>query len=116
MSENVRGREYRALKREIMGAMHCAMPGEVVSFDSDSQTAVIQLTIRTKSGIVLPQLKNVPVFMPVQFDINAGDACLVIFSDVCVDSWLRNGGINDPDSGRMHSFSDGFAFVGFKVP
>ena len=34
--------EIRALKRDILSSLHCALPGTVVSFDSESQTAVIQ--------------------------------------------------------------------------
>jgi len=36
--------------------------------------------------------------------VNAGDRCLVVFADCSTQ---------DP-SGRTHSLSDGFAFVGFK--
>jgi len=45
--------------------------------------------------------------------VNPGDACLVIFADRDIDAWLEGG--NEKPSGRMHSLSDGFAFVGFKT-
>ena len=35
--------EREALKKEIFTSLHCALPGTVVSFDSERQTAVIQL-------------------------------------------------------------------------
>jgi hypothetical protein len=54
--------------------------------------------------------------MPIPFEINPGDACLVIFSDVDIDNWFETGEASAPNSPRRHSLSDGFAFVGFKVP
>ena len=63
-----------------------------------------------------PILTDVPVFMPVSFEIHPGDACLVIFSDVDIDNWFETGEASAPNSPRRHSLSDGFAFVGFRVP
>ena len=63
--------------------------------------------------ISLPLLYYVPVFKPVPFEVNPGDACLVIFADRDIDAWLEGG--NEKPSGRMHSLSDGFAFVGWKI-
>ena len=63
-----------------------------------------------EESLAIPLLRDVPVFMPVPFDVHPGDACLVIFADRDIDQWLCEG----TGSGRMHSLSDGFAFVGFK--
>ena len=51
--------------------------------------------------------------MPVSFEIHEGDACLVVFADRDIDAWFETGEPEIPPSGRMHSLSDGFAFVGF---
>ena len=110
--------EIRALKRDIMASLHCALPGTVVSFDANSQTAVIQPAVKQMHEgreIALPLLKDVPVFMPVSFTVNPGDACLVIFADCDIDRWFETGEAEVPGSSRMHSLSDGFAFVGFRV-
>ena len=106
--------EREALKREIFSQMRCALPGKVVSFDAGMQTACIQPGV-ISGGVVLPLLTDVPVFMPVSFGVNAGDACLVIFADVDIDAWLESGNPEEPGSERMHSLADGFAFVGFKA-
>ena len=53
--------------------------------------------------------------MPVPFEVNPGDACLVIFADRDIDAWFESGEAEVPPSGRMHNLSDGFAFVGFRV-
>ena len=115
-------REYRslspaerdALKRDFFSSLHCALPGNVVSFDAERQTAEIQPAVRMGS-LVFPVLADVPVFMPVPFEVNPGDACLVVFADVDIDAWMKTGEASVPDSARRHSLSDGFAFVGFKT-
>ena len=127
-------KEIRAMKQDILSSMHCALPGTVVSFDAESQTAVIQPAVkhraeqrdgsarsvsgrnhRTVPDVPLPLLRDVPVFMPVSFELNEGDACLVIFADCDIDSWFETGEAEVPGSDRMHSLSDGFAFVGFRT-
>ena len=115
MDEQKRQEELQALKRDIFESLHCALPGTVVSFDSETQMAVIQPTIKTSSDVEFPLLRDVPVFMPVSFEIQEGDACLVIFADRDIDAWFETGEAEVPPSSRMHSLSDGFAFVGFRT-
>ena len=115
MEEQKRQEELQALKQDIFESLHCALPGTVISFDAESQTAVIQPAVKTSSGVAFPLLRDVPVFMPVSFEVNPGDACLVIFADRDIDAWFETGEAEVPSSGRMHSLSDGFAFVGFKA-
>ena len=146
---NNRHAELQALKQEIFESLHCALPGKVVSFDADSQTAVIQPAVireverqgrfsRSRDGtarsnstflqpssatgggwrnalVPLPLLRDVPVFMPVPFEVHEGDACLLVFADRDIDAWFETGEAEVPSSGRMHSLSDGFAFVGFRT-
>ena len=117
--------EIKVLKDNIYTSIHCALPGKIVSYDADSQTAVIQPAVKHRpvssrptegSGeISLPLLRDVPVFMPVSFEVNPGDACLVIFADCDIDAWFETGEAEVPASNRMHSLSDGFAFVGFRT-
>ena len=134
MDEQKRQEELQVLKQDIFESLHCALPGTVVSFDAESQTAVIRPSVireverrgrfcssgRTRNEqnrplVPLPLLRDVPVFMPIPFDVNAGDACLVIFADLDIDAWFETGEAETPPSGRMHSLSDGFAFVGFRT-
>ena len=106
--------ERDALKRDFFSSLHCALPGNIISFDVDSQTAEIQPAVRLGS-LIFPPLSGVPVFMPVPFEVNPGDACLVIFADIDIDAWLASGEAEEPLSARRHSLSDGFAFIGFKT-
>ena len=109
------GQLLQSWKEEIMSSIHCALPGTVVSFDEESQTAVIQPAVKSSSGIELPLLRDVPVFIPVPFEVHEGDACLLVFADRDIDAWSETGEAEVPPSGRMHSLSDGFAFVGFRT-
>ena len=106
--------ERDALKRDFFSSLHCALPGNIVSFDAEKQTAEIQSAVRMGS-LTFPVLADVPVFMPVPFEISPGDACLVVFADIDIDKWLASGGPEEPGSARRHSLSDGFAFVGFRT-
>lgn len=106
--------ELEAIRQDIFSSLHCALPGTVVSFDSERQTAEIQPAVR-RDDLDFPVLTDVPVFMPVPFDIHAGDACLVVFADIDIDAWFATGEISEPRSERKHSLSDGFAFIGFKT-
>ena len=87
MNNTLSHEERDAFKQEIFHSLHCALPGNVVSFDPDTQTASIQPAVKLGS-LPYPVLTDVPVFMPVPFEINPGDACLVIFSDVDIDNWF----------------------------
>ena len=107
MNDSLSPQELLALKKEILSSLHCALPGIVESFDEDTGTAGIRLAL---SG--MPVLRDVPVF--VCNEVNPGDACLVVFADCDVDNWFAGKDEADPASGRLHSLSDAFAFVGFR--
>ena len=106
--------EREALKQEIFSSLHCALPGIVVSFDAERQTAEVQPAVKLGS-MNYPVLSDVPVFMPVPFEVHPGDPCLVIFADMDIDAWFESGEPQESKSARKHSLSDGFAFVGFRI-
>ncbi|CAH5876817.1 Gp138 family membrane-puncturing spike protein [Klebsiella pneumoniae] len=114
------------LVQAIMSAMRVSMPGIIQSFDPDAVTAVVQPAIKgaeqDESGaevsVNLPLLVDVPVIFPrgggctLTFPVKAGDECLVIFADRCIDFWWQSGGIQEPVDERMHDLSDAFCIVG----
>ena len=123
MSNSLSHAEIEAIKREIMGSLHCALPGVVESFDPEYQTATIRPMIKTRfrgEPVSLPLLQDVPVFFPgtrsagITWPVSAGDECLVIFADLPIDAWLNDGEAEAPVSVRCHDLSDAFAFVGFR--
>lgn len=114
------------LAQAIMSAMHVSIPGIIQSFDPDAVTAVVQPAIKgaekDESGaevsVNLPLLVDVPVVFPrgggctLTFPVKAGDECLVIFADRCIDFWWQSGGVQEPVDDRMHDLSDAFCIVG----
>lgn len=102
--------------------LHTMMPGIIVSFDPDKQTAVVQPAIRrifTEKGAVnLPVCVDVPVAFPgggdfwLTFPVQPGDECILQFSERAIDYWYASGGTQEPAEYRLHDLSDGIAQVG----
>lgn len=126
----------QALKREVMTELNCHQVGRVISFDVNTQKAKVEIQMQrvvynqtqTAEGklqyvpavITYPVLGDVPVFVlsggtgVMTFPIVAGDDCLVLFNDRDLDLWYVGGQISPPNSGRLHSLSDGLAIIGFR--
>lgn len=128
ISQSLGGDLSRQRKQEEMAAanLRVAVPGIIQSFDAIEQTVRVQPAIRemvTGSDYVpvpieLPALLDVPIVLPRAGDyiltlpVQAGDECLVIFADQCMDAWWQNGGVQNPMERRRHDLSDGFAILG----
>ena len=113
----------RIWKEDILTSLHCALPGIVESFDTDTQTACVRPAVKRRHAdmvFALPLLRDVPVFFPgsrtagITWPVSPGDECLVVFADSAVDRWFASGEAEEPGSGRSHDLSDAFAFVGFR--
>ena len=114
------------LYNTIFSMLRVSLPGIVQSFDPATCTCTIQPAIagqgvdekRQIQSAPLPLLTDVPVIFPrgggctITFPVKAGDECLVVFSDRCIDFWWQNGGVQEPVDPRQHDLSDAFAFVG----
>lgn len=115
--------------RNALKEVHTCMPGIIVSFDPEDQTAKVQpaikrvfKTVEEERTFLVPEeisaLINVPVFFPrgggysFTYPINEGDECLLIFSERAIDNWFEQGGCQEPKYNRMHALSDAVAFVG----
>ena len=116
---------YRRMTENSVYDLRVAAPGIIQSFDPATQTATVQLAIREKINIdgnvsdeEIPVLPDIPVFMPraggycLTMPISAGDECLVIFGDSCMDAWWQSGGVQNQVEKRRHDLSDGYALVG----
>lgn len=130
-SLNEQGAGIEALANGILSrvtsSINCCLPGIVRSYDPAAQTAVIQPAvrkrIRTQAGVKeldYPLLTDVPVLILgggqhfLSMPIQAGDECIVLFSDVCMDAWWQSGEVQGQIIARQHDLSDGFAIVGFR--
>ncbi len=111
----------RTLQSSVSSQLRVSMPGIVQSFDADSVTCDIQIGIKGESGgesTNLSVLTNVPVVfqrgggVTMTFPIKAGDECLLVFGDRCIDFWLQSGDIQETVDEREHDLSDAFAIIG----
>jgi hypothetical protein len=105
--------------------LRTAMPGRVVGFDPNKQTATVQPLIRLVrsdgQGVNLPVLADVPVCFPegggfaFTFPIEEGDEGVVIIADRCIDGWWQSGQPSDPLDFRLHDLSDGMFVPGINA-
>ncbi|EMR8965833.1 Gp138 family membrane-puncturing spike protein [Yersinia enterocolitica] len=111
----------RTLQSSVSSQLRVSMPGIVESFDADSVTCDIQIGIKGESGgesTNLSVLTSVPVVFPrgggvtMTFPIKAGDECLLVFGDRCIDFWHQSGDIQETVDERQHDLSDAFAIIG----
>lgn len=116
--------------------MRVAVPGVIQSFDPSTQLATVQIAIQENVCVPVPQpnglppitgqkqtvaiapLQAVPVMFPraggfsLVFPVNAGDECLLVFSDACISAWKQSGGVQKQIRRRRHDLSDAVAIVG----
>jgi len=115
--------EIEAAIADFQRYLHTGMPGQVVSWNSDKQTATIRPMVVfvdvDDEIIVIPDLPDVLVQYPggggvyLTFPINPGDECFIHFSSRCIDSWWDTGNLGEVLSTRLHDLSDGFAAFGY---
>jgi hypothetical protein len=121
--------QQREMMERAISRINTCMPGEIVSFDSGMQTAIVQPGIQQKiidNGEIiyrnLPQIINVPVVFPtaggfaLTFPVKPGDPCLLVFGQRAIDNWLDHGGVQPPEQdipgARHHDLTDAFAIIG----
>lgn len=112
-----------ALGESISFDIRVALPCIVEKWDANQQTVDVRPAIREKlsggeSETEIPLLVDLPVVMPraggymLAFAPQKGDECLVVFADLCIDSWWQSGGVGSQADSRRHDLSDGFAILG----
>ena len=130
---DIRGADPATQQREMidraMTGINTCLPGMIESFDSATQLATVLPCIQIKTVIDevtafmdMPICVNVPVLFPfasvagfaLTLPITAGDPCLLVFSQRCIDNWVKSGGSQPPESGvgvRHHDITDAFAIM-----
>lgn len=118
--------KFRSLTEKIGSELRVAAPGIIQSYNAATNTATVQLAIREKVSQMdgttadtdLPLLLDCPVMMPrgggyaLTFPLVAGDECLVVFADSCIDAWWQSGGVQNQLEKRRHDLSDGIVIPG----
>lgn len=124
---------WRKALEQFACELRVCCPGIIQSFDSVEQTVKVKVALReevlenfaTNGGPPvfasqpkdIPELLHVPIVLPrgggyaTTFPIQKGDECLVIFADMCIDSWWTSGGVQNLLSERRHHIADGIAIL-----
>ena len=98
--------------------IHTCLPAIVTRVDAANQLIDAQITIKRKLAgklVLLPLLKNVPIrywrskTFSITFPIEVDDHVKILISERSIDTWLTQGGIQDPFDIRKFSLSDAFA-------
>lgn len=116
--------------------LRVAIPGIVQSFDTSTQMATVQIAIQEnvripilqpnglppltaqKQTVAIAPLQTVPVMFlrsggySVLSPVNAGDECMLLFSDACISAWKQSGGVQKQLRRRRHDLSDAVAIMG----
>lgn len=114
----------QALVREQLKSVCTSIPGHILDFDPETQLAQVQIGVQRVdiNGVTFepPPLINSPVLIPggakffIEFEINPGDECLIIFSQRCIDGWNETGGIAVNPILRFHDFDDSITIPGVR--
>lgn len=105
------------------------MPGVVVSYDAASQTAQIQLGVKSnyisesgdRASESIAPLTDVPVIhlggggYRTVYPVAKGDTALVVFGSRSITDWLVQGRVVEPQADHRHDLSDGIAIVGLRT-
>jgi hypothetical protein len=102
----------------MLKEVHTCLPAVVERVDHVNQLIDAQITIKRKLSdelVNLPLLVDVPLrywrsgTFSITFPIEVGDHVKIIFAERSIDTWLTNGGIQNPFDVRKFSLSDAFA-------
>lgn len=112
-----------------LAEVRVSMPGTIQKFDPATQLAEVRPDLKelrfdeddTEVVEALGVLSDVPCHFPggggfsITWPVQAGDPCLLIFSDRALDKWIDNGGQVDPGDLRRHHLSDAVAILGVRA-
>lgn len=110
--------------REEMKKVGTSIPGYIISFDPETQTAQVQIGILrvdvNGESFEPPPLIKCPVHFSggnefqIEHQIDPNDECLIIFSQRCIDGWVNSGGIANNPILRYHEFDDAIVIPGVR--
>jgi hypothetical protein len=88
-----------AILNSRLRSVHTALPGTILAYDADAQTATVecavQLEATTGSFQAVAPLADVPVTVPGAWA--AGDRCLLVFAEESFAKWFDTGSVEPPE-------------------
>ena len=106
---------------EVMHRINCVKIGKLTALSANNTATVqIQYKLASQTGTIqtFPLLLDVPVFVLqgggafIEFPVEVGDRCLVLFNDREIDNWWISEQVVLTNTPRKHDLSDGFALIG----
>lgn len=111
--------QWKEFLRQALNELRVSIPAIVVDFDSETQTATVQVAIREvvrmpdgMQNVAIFPISNVPVCFPsaggfsLTLPVQPGDEGLLVFWDMCADLWYSRGGIQNQLERRRHDLTD----------
>ena len=100
----------RAVQERLGERIHTSLPATVLAYDAPTQRCSVQLGVQLL-GRAVPPLHDVPVVWPggaagvLHVPLEAGDSCLVSFSEEDFSLWLVEGDISPPAQLARHGLN-----------
>lgn len=111
-------------KRLLLLDVNVGLPGKVISYNPDTQRAVVECGIQKHIGAgefrTIPKIEHVPVQFAgtaewlVFHELPEGTEGYIHFSHRAVDYWIDQGGPVQPLDARMFDLSDAFFAPGYR--
>lgn len=117
--------EVNTAMQKMLGGVHTAMPGKIVSFDSSTGLATVLpvMKFRKPDGSTMdyPQITGVPVVFPqvmnqqatIAYPIKADDGCIIIVSEQSIDYWMYG---QETDTDLSFDLTNAICIPGLFVP
>jgi hypothetical protein len=116
-----------AVIASYLSGVFTAMPGIIQSYDKNTKTVSVLPSIKTTflDGEIQskPIITNVPVMFPgtkkavMQYKLEKGDGCLLIFSSESLEKWINSsGGMVEVGDTRRFALTDAFCIPGVFPP
>lgn len=105
------------------GHINTMMPGQIVSFDRSTGTAVVTPCFKRKylgqdEPVIMAPINDVPVFIIgsgdrwLTVDLTIDSYVILLISQRSIATWMQDGGIVDPVHDRKFAITDAIALAG----
>ena len=108
----------RSLQKKTQAKIHTSQVGKVVSYDSATQVASVQIVVQL-DGEEIPQLDDVPVLWPggakgfLHVPLQSGDLVMVLFAEEDFSAFWDTGSVSPPKVLQRHGLH-AVAIPGFR--
>jgi hypothetical protein len=106
-----------------MKNIHTCLPGKIETYNSTTRKATVKIQIKPRminddTTLSIPPIPDVPVVFPscakftLEFPLEKGDGCLILFSEEGIGSYLNGNTEVDADSFAKFSLTDAICIPG----